>query len=77
MAKGYNQQKGLDYHETFSPMAKMEKVKSVIALVASKDWTLYQIDVFNAFLQGDLFEEVCMDLPQGFKGRGNRSCANC
>ncbi|XP_070029063.1 secreted RxLR effector protein 161-like [Nicotiana sylvestris] len=65
MAKRYNQQEGLDYHEIFSPIAKMVTVRSVIALAVGKDWSLYQMDVFNAFLQGDLLEEVYMDLPQG------------
>ncbi|XP_075112628.1 uncharacterized protein LOC107785721 [Nicotiana tabacum] len=45
--------------------------KSVIALAAAKDWSLHQMDVFNSFLQGDLFEEVFMDLPQGFQ-RSNK-----
>lgn len=71
-AKGYNQQEGLDYHETFSPVAKMVTVRSVIALAASKDWTLYQMNVFNAFIQGDLFEEIYMDLPQGFQRQGEQ-----
>nr|XP_009787908.1 PREDICTED: uncharacterized protein LOC104235787 [Nicotiana sylvestris] len=51
VAKGYNQQEGLE--ETFSPVAKMVTVRSVIALAAAKDWSLYQMDIFNAFLQGD------------------------
>lgn len=45
-------------------------VRSVIAIAASKDWKLHQMDVFNAFLQGDLHEEVDMDLPQGFQKQG-------
>lgn len=45
-------------------------VKSVIALAASEDWSLYQMDVFNTFLHGDLYEEVYMDVPQDFRGQG-------
>lgn len=48
-------------------MANMVTVKSVITLAPSKDWTLYQMDVFNVFLQGDLFEEVYINFPQGFQ----------
>ncbi|XP_070013032.1 uncharacterized protein [Nicotiana sylvestris] len=52
--KGYNQREGLDYHETFSPVAKMVTVRSVIALATLKDWELFQMNVYNAFLQEDL-----------------------
>nr|XP_016435629.1 PREDICTED: uncharacterized mitochondrial protein AtMg00810-like [Nicotiana tabacum] len=72
VVKGYNQHEGLDYHETFSPAAKMVTVRSVIAVAASKDWKLYQIDVFNTFFQGDLYEEVYMDLSQGFQKQGRK-----
>ena len=50
VAKGYNQKRGLDYQETFSPMVKMTTVRAVISIAASKGWKLYQMDLYNAFL---------------------------
>ena len=70
MAKGYSQQEGLDYTETFSPVAKMVTVRSVVALAASNGWFVFQMDVHNAFLQGDLLEEVYMQVPDGFATQG-------
>ena len=75
VAKGYSQQAGMDYFETFSPVAKMVTVRCVIALAVSKGWPMHQMDVYNAFLQGDLEEEVYMEMPEGFRKSGeNKVC---
>ncbi|XP_075112206.1 uncharacterized protein LOC142182134 [Nicotiana tabacum] len=66
VAKRYSQKEGLDYQETFSPVVKIVTVRSVIAIAVAKGWVLHQMNVYNTFLQGDLEEEVYMDLPQGF-----------
>ena len=66
MAKGSTQTYGIDYLETFAPMAKMTTSRVLLSLASCYSWELMQLDVKNAFLHGDLEEEVFMDPQPGF-----------
>ena len=70
MAKGYTQTYGVDYSNTFSPVAKMRYVRLFISLATTHNWDLYQLDIKNVFLHGDLQEEVYMEQPLGFVAQG-------
>ncbi|GJV36888.1 retrovirus-related pol polyprotein from transposon TNT 1-94 [Tanacetum coccineum] len=66
VAKGYRQEEGIDFEESFAPVARIEAIRIFIANAASKNMTIYQMDVKTTFLNGELKEEVYVSQPEGF-----------
>ncbi|KAJ9557281.1 hypothetical protein OSB04_011895 [Centaurea solstitialis] len=66
VAKGYSQQEGIDYDETFAPVARIEAIRIFLAYAAHKNIKVFQMDVKSAFLNGVLHEEVYIEQPEGF-----------
>ncbi|KAM2852430.1 hypothetical protein PS2_028426 [Malus domestica] len=66
VAKGYSHKPGVDFNETFAPVARLDTIRTLIALAAKKGWKLHQLDVKYAFLNGVLEDEVFVEQPQGF-----------
>nr|GEV99280.1 retrovirus-related Pol polyprotein from transposon TNT 1-94 [Tanacetum cinerariifolium] len=66
VAKGYRQEEGIDFEESFAPVARIEAIRIFIANAASKNMTIYQMDVKKSFLGGELKEEVYVSQSEGF-----------
>ena len=67
MAKGYNQEEGIDFDETFAPVARLEAIRMLFAYASYMNFKLFQMDVKSAFLNGFIEEEVYVEQPPGFE----------
>ena len=67
VCKGYAQIEGIDFEETFAPVARMEAIRLFLAHACSKNVKVYQMDVKSYFLNGELEEEVYIEQPEGFQ----------
>lgn len=67
VARGYSQQEGIDFSETFAPVARLEAIKLLIFYVINHDIVLYQMDVKSSFLNGVISKEVYVKQPPGFE----------
>ena len=73
VTKGYTQIYGSVYYDTFSPIAKMASIRLFFSMAAMRSWSLYQLDIKNAFLYGELVDVVYMEGPLGFVAQGESS----
>jgi hypothetical protein len=74
VARGFTKEYGIDYEETFAPVARLTSVRSLLAVAAVRHWPMFQMDVKNAFLNSDLLEEVYMQPPPGYPDSQNQVC---
>ena len=74
VSKGYYQVHGVDNTETFAMVAKMDSIRLVLAMAASKGWRVHHMDVKSAFLHGEIQEEIYMQNPEGFQENHSLVC---
>jgi hypothetical protein len=70
VAQGYTQKEGIDYEETFSPVAMLKSIRILLSIAAHLDYEIWQMDVKTAFLNGSLEENIYMKQPEGFIAKG-------
>ena len=74
VAKGFTQEYEIDYEETFTPIAQISFVHALLAIVVASKWDIFQMDVKNIFLNGNLSEEVYMQPPPSLSIESNKVC---
>jgi hypothetical protein len=74
VVKGFNQREGVDYTQTFSPVATMTNIRSILSVAANKGMYLAQFDVSTAFLYGNLEEIIYMEQPSGYEDGTGKAC---
>jgi len=77
VAHGFQQEQGRDYDETFAPVACVTIVQTLLAIASVRQWSISQLDVKNAFLNGELHEEVYMQPPPGYSVSNGMVCHLC
>jgi hypothetical protein len=73
VVRGFSQREGVDYEETFAPVARYTSIRAVMSLVSFMGWRIHQMDVKTTFLNGIIEEEVYIEQPQGFEVSGKES----
>jgi hypothetical protein len=73
VARGFSQKEGIDYEETFAPVARYTSIRTIITLAAKMKWKLHRMDVKKAFLNGVIEEELYIEQPQGFEVEDRKS----
>ena len=74
VVKCFTQEYGINDEETFAPVARISSICALLVVVAASKWDIFQMDVKNAFLNGDLSEEVYMQPPPGLSVESNKVC---
>ena len=70
VVKGFAQVPGVDYSDTFAPIARLDIIRLLLVVAAQKNWRVYQLDVKSAFLNGFLQEEIYVEQPEGYVKEG-------
>ena len=71
VARGFQQEEGIDYHDIFAPVVRWSTILLILALAAKHKWSLFQLDVITAFLNGTINEDILMEIPEGFQSVGD------
>lgn len=74
VAKGFSQVRGIDYNATFAPVSSLDTIRLFLAITCFRNYRIEQLDINNAFLNGELKEEFYLKLPDGIVGADNQVC---